>query len=422
LNPSSENRVFRVFEHAFYSIKHEGKEGKILPTEIFDALKSYAGDAELPYFSLTVNGIRFKQYVGALQVGKFTIEVLPKVDRNNQKESSAQRILIEMLRQSGFISVKSPTESNLRLNNNFILETYIQMFLEETWNLVHKGLIKTYHTEEGNEFALKGSLVFNRNIQKNIIHAERFYVRHTTYDREHPLNRILYKTINLISCLSVSPDIIMDIHILHVYFPELKDISVSDEFFQKIIWDRKTEVYRKAINIARLLLLNYHPDLSQGKNNVLALMFDMNDVWETWFTRRLLWVSKKYYGTINIRPQTRKTFWTSNTGERILQKPDIIVEVNNKPEFILDTKWKIVNDRPSEADIRQMFAYNKLFNVNQAFLVYPGEFRSTQGSFYDSAENGTCGLKFIPFIKEGKLNHSLISVFMDELVKLVHPH
>jgi 5-methylcytosine-specific restriction enzyme subunit McrC len=143
LTKTSDHKVFQAFEHAAYNIKHEGKEGKILPPEIFEALKAYAGDKELPYYSITANGIKFTQYVGALQVGRFSIEVLPKVDRYQKNESSAQRILIEMLRQAGYISVKSPTESNLRLKNNFILETYIQMFLKETWILVHKGLIKS---------------------------------------------------------------------------------------------------------------------------------------------------------------------------------------------------------------------------------------------------------------------------------------
>ena len=165
------------------------------------------------------------------RLGSLLLKYCLKSTGININESSAQRILIEMLRQSGYISVKSPTESNLRLKNNFILETYIQMFIKETWNLIHKGLIKTYYVEEGNKYALKGSLVFNKNIQKNNIHAERFYVRHTTYDREHPLNRILHKTLNLVSRLQVSNDTVTDIQVLQIYFPELRDISVSDEFF-----------------------------------------------------------------------------------------------------------------------------------------------------------------------------------------------
>ena len=171
------------------------------------------------------------------------------------------------------------------------------------------------------------------------------------------------------------------------------------------------------MNIARLLLLNYHPDLSHGKNHVLALMFDMNDIWEGWFTNRLAKASIKYDGKVNIRAQAKKTFWTGSTGARVHQKPDIIIEVDREPRFILDTKWKIISNRPSEDDLQQMFAYNKLFGTLQAYLVYPGEFGTINGEFYNMIENGACGLRFIPFLKEGKLSHSAIDSFLSEMLK-----
>ena len=229
----SEHRIFKAFEHASYNIKNEGKEGKLLPTDLFEVLKNYAGDRELPYYSLTANGVRFSQFVGALQVGKYCVEVLPKIDRYSNNEKSAQRVLIEMLRQSGFITVKTPTESNLRLKQNFILETYVKMFLDETWKLLHEGLIKGYHNEEENKFALKGRLIFNKHIINNYTHDERFFVRYTTYDREHPLNRILFKALILINKLSISHDVLTSSKVLLSSFPEMKDIIVSDEIFRK---------------------------------------------------------------------------------------------------------------------------------------------------------------------------------------------
>jgi len=219
------------------------------------------------------------------------------------------------------------------------------MFLKETWTLVHKGLIKSCHAEEGNKFALKGSLVFNKNIRKNSIHAERFYVRHTTFDRDHALNRVLYKTLNLITHLAISPETLTDVQVLLIYFPELKDIRV------------------------------------------------------------------------NIRSQAKKTFWTGSTGDMVRQKPDIVIEVDRVPKFILDTKWKVINNKPSEDDLRQMFAYNKLFGTLQSYLIYPGEYRAVQGEFYDIEKNGTCALRFIPFLKEGRLSHYAIDYFLDELLK-----
>ena len=414
MNQVKENNVFQTFEHASYNIKNEGREGKLLPPDLFEALKSYAGEKELPWYTLTANGVRFHQYVGALQIGRYCIEVLPKIDRNQRNEESAQMVLINMLKQSGYITVKSPTESSLKLKQNFILETYVQMFLDETWQIIHRGLIKFYHNKEGNNYSLKGSLVFNKHINKNNTHAERFYVRFNTYDREHPLNRVLYKTLLLISKLSINQEAIAGSKAQLDLLPELNDIKVSDEFFKKINYNRKTEAYRKAINIARLLLLNYHPDLSYGKNNVLALMFDMNDVWETWVTRRLAIVSKKHNKGLFIRAQAKKIFWTGITGERVKQKPDIVIEENENPIFIIDTKWKIIDRRPSEDDIRQMFAYNRLFGTSIAFLAYPGELRHIHGEFYDPEENGECGLSFIPFLDHGRLSSQGIEQFFLE--------
>lgn len=409
------NKNFQAFEHASYNINNEGREGKKLPLKLFEALKRFAGDKELPYYSITAYGIRFKQYVGAIQIGNYCIEVLPKIDRILD-ENSTQGILIDMLRQIGYIKIKSPTESDLKIKSNYILESYLHMFLDETRHLIYKGLIKTYHNEEGNKNTLRGSLLFNKHISKNIVHSERFYVRNTTFDREHPLNKVLYKTLMLINQLSVSQEVLSETQMQLLYFPEMPDIVVSNDFFQRIKWDRKTEAYKKAIEIARLLLLNYHPDLSHGRNHVLALMFDMNDIWEKWFTKRLKVAANKIETPVDIRVQNKKIFWSGNNGERIRQKPDIIVENEIGVKYILDTKWKIVQNKPSEDDVRQMFAYNKLFGARQAFLVYPGNNPSVYGEFYDHEQNCTCGLKFISFIKEGRLSYTGIESLLTELL------
>jgi len=419
LEEKKENTVFQAFEHASYNIRNEGREGKILPEKIFDALKMYAGEKDLPWYTLTANGVRFNQYVGAIQIGKYCIEVLPKIDRYKKDEQSAQKVLIDMLRQSGYISVKTPTESDLRLKQNFILETYVEMFLNETRQILHRGLVKYYHREEGNNNSLKGSLVFNQQIRKNNIHAERFYVRFSIYDREHPLNRILYKTLLMIGNLSISQEIMANAKAQLCLFPDLKDITISSDFFNRIRYNRKTEAYKKAIDIARLLLLNYHPDLSYGRNNVLALMFDMNDVWESWFTQRIKIAVRKLDIDVQVRAQAKKIFWYGDTGERVRQKPDIIIETDDKPQYILDTKWKIISNRPSEDDIRQMFAYNRLFCARQAFLVYPGESRIISGEFYEKDENGACGLSFIPFIHNGRLTSQGVNEFAESLISII---
>jgi len=322
---------------------------------------------------------------------------------------------MERILQVG-LKTNAPTQSDLRLKRNYILETYLQMFIDETSSIIHRGLIKKYRKQEDNAYALKGSLNFNKHLDKNLIHAERFYVKHTIYDQQHELNRVLYKTLRVILGLNASYHLLSEIKSLAINMPDLPDIHVSAEFFERIKWVRKNEHYKTAIEIARLLLLNYHPDLSHGKNNVLALMFDMNDLWEKWFAKRLKVVSTELGLPISIKEQVKKDFWIPNNGISIKQKPDIVIESLEGNRIIVDTKWKIIHSRPSEDDLRQMFTYNQLFESDRSYLVYPGEWRMISGEYFENTKNGNCGLAFVPFIKDGRLSDEGIKIFLKNCI------
>ncbi len=102
-------------------------------------------------------------------------------------------------------------------------------------------------------------------------------------------------------------------------------------------------------------------------------MFDMNKLWELFVLKAL---RRKSANSIKIHAQKRATFWQSDkVGEKHL-KPDILIEglerEGNTETIILDTKWKLPYDqKPSDNDLKQMFAYNENFNAKAIFLIYP---------------------------------------------------
>ncbi|WP_295664256.1 hypothetical protein [uncultured Mucilaginibacter sp.] len=204
MKKQSENTI-TVFEHEAVRLSDTG-ECKITPTQL-TALQKFGSTGDVPYFTLLYNGIKFCEYVGVLQVGNLTIEVLPKVDRGSDDKNQWKKILIDMLRKVGTFDVSASSETSLKIKNNSILDIYIESFLVQVERLVHQGLIKKYRKQEDNCTALKGKLVFAKHISKNIIHKERFFVKYTVYDQLHVLNQILFKTLNLIRVINTNSNL-----------------------------------------------------------------------------------------------------------------------------------------------------------------------------------------------------------------------
>lgn len=381
---SKENRHITVFEHE--RLRFDQGEKRI-SEELFKELDRYHGSGT-PYFKLIHHGVQFTEYVGVLQVGSTLIEVLPKADRHAHTESEEKRwrdILIDMMRAVGGFDIHTTSNANLRIRPNTILDLYFELFVRETEYLLHTGLAKQYRKTEGNRTALKGSLQFAKHIQQNLTHQERFYVRHATYDVEHRLHMILYKTIRLLRRINTNVDLHSRIGSLLLNFPEMPDIRVTESLFQKLAFNRKTQRYRKAIEIAKLILLNYHPDVRSGRNDVLALMFDMNLLWE-----RFLYITlrKLTVDNIVVREQVPKKFWKPEHGKHARIQPDIWIKWGEE-SAILDTKWKNLNGKnPSPEDLRQMYVYHDYFKATRVALVYPGQdYSDRKGSFWSSVDD-----------------------------------
>lgn len=377
---NGKNESVRVFEHEI--VRFDRGEKKITE-EQFKALQLYYGKG-VPYFKLCYNGVQFCEYVGVIQVGKTLIEVLPKADKNQSTESEKDKwheILIGMVKAVNTLDLKSTGNSDLKIKANTILDLYFELFIKEVEYLLHNGLIKKYRKIEENQVALKGRLQFSKHIQQNLTHKERFYVSHSTYDIDHQLHFVLYKTIRLIKQINTNTSLQSRVSTLLLNFPEMPDLKVTEATFDKIVFNRKTQHYQDAIEIAKLLLLQYHPDVSKGQNNVLALMFDMNVLWE-----KFIYVSlRKGLGSkFTITSQTSKYFWKSTNNFHSKIRPDIVINAETENCVVLDTKWKNLDGKnPSPEDLRQMYVYHEYFGAKKVALVYPNQLPNIiEGTFH----------------------------------------
>jgi 5-methylcytosine-specific restriction enzyme subunit McrC len=408
------NKVIQVFEHQ--TLNYGGVYKNVPFTKKhFDALAKLNELHDNKYFTLLHKGLKFSHYVGVVQIDDLTIEILPKADYSMTsvgKEGIWRDVLIDMLRITRKLKVNQVGQANVNKQNIHLLDIYFEWFLREVELLQRQGLVKKYYKETKNVSALKGKLEFAGHISKNLIHKERFYTTHQIYDKDHQLHQILNLALCIIEQVSKGSYLYPKCKSVQLDFPEVSSINCNASTFEKIKLNRKTRPYETAIEIARLIILNYAPNISSGSERMLALLFDMNSLWEEYILVQLkkACIHKPY----EILGQQSKSFWGGMT-----IRPDILIKQGDTTKIVIDTKWKRMDgNKPSTNDLRQMYVYNDHWASNCSILLYPGvkqeKIYHKQFSFPDH----TCGiLKMNVLDNDGvldkRIGEKIITAFED---------
>ncbi|MDU8886310.1 restriction endonuclease [Yeosuana sp. MJ-SS3] len=404
------SRLIRVFEYEKLTIRSKCSEGKELGEKVINKLWQYNDVNNNIYFDGIRNGVKFKHFVGVIQIGNITIEILPKADKQKSTEDEKKNwhdALLKMLAKCKKIRVDSVSKASLRKRNHSLLDLYFELFLQEVNYLLEHGLIKKYRKNNGNLNALKGRLDFGKNIQSNLIHKERFFTTHQVYDYDHLINQILYKALLVLQTITNNTSLSDNIIRTLGNFPEIKEKEINKGHFDSLVANRKSTKYDEALKISKMILLNYSPDIKGGDENMLALLFDMNKLWEEYVYRVL---AKNQDDRLKVRFQNSDKFWEN---KRI--KPDIVLTKTNdegdKETFVIDTKWKVIDPKkPGDDDLKQMFAYNMYWNSSKSMLLYPSSNPevTSYGSFHKGRDGeNKCKLGFIKVMKEKVLNPNL---------------
>ena len=219
----------QVFEHELLYINEVRNQVKF-ELQHYVALSKLNILHDNLYFDTRHNGIKFKQYVGVIQVDGLTIEILPKIDNSNEK-ADWQNVLIEMLKVTRKLNVQKVGNANVKKQNIHLWDIYFEWFLNEIQLLIHQGLIKQYYKETSNVKALKGKLEFAGHISKNLVHKERFYTTHQVYDKDHLLHQIIAKALSIVEKCSKGNYLYAKCKTVQLDFPEVKDIAINEATF-----------------------------------------------------------------------------------------------------------------------------------------------------------------------------------------------
>ena len=356
-------------------------DGEAFSHKDLQELLNFTGDS-VPYFTLKKNGVHFHDFAGIIQTENLRIEVLPRADRSfagPDEKGIWRKIFIQMLAVTGIISGRPQNISSKALKSDSLPDLLFETFIRETEYILHNGLIRQYRLSEGSSGSLRGRLVFGKNIQKNSVHHEKLYTKKTEYDNVNLLNIIVHKALLTVKRLNTGTELSGRTGTLLLNFPEMPDMRISSQTFEKISFSRKNIHYKNCIETAKLILLNDHSDRKKGKNSGFALMTELNDLWKKFIYKSMLKYRKRDF---SITVRTAGSLWKSEYSDRKKIKPDIILNKGSENCIVLDTKWK---NSPSSEDFRRLHSASEIFGSDKTAFLLPGE-KSLNGFFLNSRQ------------------------------------
>jgi 5-methylcytosine-specific restriction enzyme subunit McrC len=341
------------------------------------ALARFADSTKDRYLSCGRRSVRLSAYVGLIQLGDLAIEILPKADRGDEGgHGHWHRALIHMLRTVGDLPIEAPEEAGLERAPGRLFDLFVARFLGEIERLLHQGLAKAYRTEAGNRTTFRGRLVVAPHVRSNAANAARFYVESPVFDTRSLPNLVLHEALLRLSELPISPALRQRGEGLVTGFGELPRWRPDRAAVDGLRLTRNTARYASALRLAVLILFELSTNLHQGAAPLLALLFDMNLLWERYvaaLARRCV------RPPLRVDAQTSTPFWRGAGPLRNL-RPDIVLRAHAADEvhLVLDTKWKVPRaGQPSMADLQQMFCYHERFACARSVLLYPSRDAST---------------------------------------------
>lgn len=365
---------------------------KILDYRVFDKLERFIlenaekGTEALDLMSVSVKKnlgrvITAKNYVGVIALDDGTmIEILPKICGENN-ESEIKKLMIKMLRTLHNFPFKTMQMSGMNIDKLPIFELFVHLFVTETFTVVKRGLKSGYHQVEDNLPVCKGKIDFTRQLRLNYIHKERFCTIYDEFNTDRSENRLIKATLSYLLKHSRSSKNKTDIKVLLNVFENVHTSVNYDADFAKCVIDRQTQNYQTLLSWCRVFLSGKSFTSFAGSEVAYALLFPMETVFESFIAKEL----KRQLDTTQYCVSAQHTGkYLFDTPRKFSLRPDIVItkkDANSSETsvFIMDTKWKRLNDRVSanygisQGDMYQMYAYQKKYgeNVKCVTLLYP---------------------------------------------------
>ena len=312
------------------------------------------------------NKLKAFQVVGVLSVPGTQVEILPKIDGNNN--GSVRHALTRMLSVALSLNLAESESSSMSIQRRDLLEILIQIFTQRLLVAARRGIPRRYMLQGEDLTVLRGKLDIDRQLVQDASHTGKLACIFDELTVDTPLNRVLYTAVRQLVSLSRTNENIRRLNELLARFENVTESA--NPLRENVQLDRTNVPFHRLYALARLLLARDWQTTSVGKAEGYSLLFAMNDLFEVFIGKSMRVALRSQY-EVHLQQESHFAL-RDGQGDIFQLRPDIVVD----DDIIVDTKWKRLDPSKrkmgiSSADVYQMLTYANAYQAKRVVLLYP---------------------------------------------------
>lgn len=317
--------------------------------------------------------IKAAQHVGMVATASVRLEVLPKIEGLGLGET--RRALIRMIGIAWDVPVRDGEVTGHDYQDRDLLEILIGLFARRLQEQVRAGLSRAYCRREDDLSPLRGKLDVTRQFTRLAASPQKLACRYDEFTADTGLNRLLLCAVTFLRRRSARSDTQRLLNEIAAHFEDVQPVSASDALAAKINLDRANRRWEIPATLAGLLLSAIYQTVHGGKRDGVALLFDMNLLFEAYVASLTRKVCVPLGYTVRAQGPQRCLARNEAARSAFHTKPDLHLE-RSGDVVVLDTKWKRLDPtRPNfdvaQADAYQMHGYAHVYASRATILLYP---------------------------------------------------
>ena len=345
------------------------------PRWFADRLMRLTESSPFTAFRWKNGGLHAAEVVGCIQLGRFRINILPKLDTVELNRDKS--FFLILLRSAGYLSSLHQGTANVRAENLDPLEAMISEVAMGMTRALREGYPRRYELTREDSPVLRGRIDFTR-LSTRLPGSAVVPIRYAPLSMNNQLAEVVKGIAKFLHQITRSG---INRQTLGVVLASLSLVSskvVSVAQVDALVLSRYEMHWSDTLTVGRLLLSGQSPDPTfGGSNKAFSLLFPMQHLYER-ALRKIL--ATAIVGTVlDVSSRTESLFLfvgAKNQSGVVRLRPDYVFSRSGVPVAIADAKWKRASAYGTahgikREDFYQIHAYLVRYKVSGAIILVP---------------------------------------------------